>query len=554
MSPSNYARAVPLAPSGVTKMSAWDRASHAIPVLFGSVIGANVLTMSIMNFFEAPTKIVSIVYLACLGFTSFLMLRCKVEFPCLSKAEHLFCFGFGLILFLPRVPYLLEHLLGYALIPIGDDGFHIPNLASIIHTPQFPPKSTYDNREYLAYYYAAWIPGAAFYYTGLISTVKQALALLKLLYCFFIAYFPVYASKVLFSNSKLRVTFLILCFLYGGFDFVYWVSSLNFVPSHSEWWAADFGIEVQFSNFFTLALWTPQHLLSGLSILYAMFVLSKSDRAVTYALAGLFFLSGLFSSPFATFGTLPLLLWFFIRFRKLRAALLSGLVFLIVSLPLWWILVGNERVGLSLFGALIANIWIEHKRAAFAVFLLVIALELWPLIIGAALAVKDRRELRWPFFLSVLYLLSTFFLFFSENYSMRGSIVPIFTLIYLATPTALSWYEKFQPTPWRYVMVVYLLGGVLEYASFSKMAVESLEQSNTPFNAAALRSNSNSDELASMELTREAERRLLGWQVLEKGKPEPKANIDVAESRQMHPDNRYRLTLSRILTRHDTGL
>jgi hypothetical protein len=135
---------------------------------------------------------------------------------------------------------------------------------------------------------------------------------------------------------------------------------------------------------------------------------------------------------------------------------------------------------------------------------------------------------------------------------MRGSIIPIFTLTYLATPAALVWYEKFKEKPWRLAIFTYFLGGALEYASFSKMALESLEQSNTPFNVAALTSNSNSDTLVSAELTREAQQDAMGWHVLEKSKPEPKKELIIDESRQMHPDNRYRITLSRIRANHNT--
>src|SRR5581483_11026273 len=404
------------------KMDVWRRVSQFIPTMFGAVCGANILTMSAMNFFEVPTRFISVFYLAFLVLTTLLMLRCKLDYPLLSQREHLLCTTFALAFFLPRIPYLFESVIGYSLLPVGDDWFHIPDLASVIHTERFRPRSTYDSSQYLAYYYAAWIPGAAIYYTGLISTVKQALALTKLLYSFFIVYFPVYSSKVLFPEQKYRTAFLFLCFLYGGFDFFYWASSLDFVPRHSEWWAEDFGFEVQFSNFFTLSLWTPQHFLAGLSILFGLYVISVSESALAQALSGLFFLSGLFSSPFTTLGTIPLVIWYLVRFGKMRALTLSAVVFTAISMPLWWILLGNDHVGLIFFGALASN-WIEHKPTAFAVFVLVILLELGPLITAAAYTAKQNGWLRWPFVVSSSYILSTFFIFYHSNYSMRGSII-----------------------------------------------------------------------------------------------------------------------------------
>ena len=526
------------------------RAHHlnAIPIAFGSVIGANVLTMSIMNFFELPTSYISIIYLACLALTCVALLCCRLELPKLSRTEHLVCVGMALLLFLPRVPYLFENLLGYALSPLGDDDFHVPNLASIIHTPIFPPRSIYDSRQYLAYYYAAWIPGAAVYYTGLLTTVKQALALIKFAYCFFCVYFPFYAARVLFSDRNTRIAFLVVYFLYGGFDFIYWISSLDLTPRHSAWWLLDFGFDLQFSNFMVLALWTPQHILAGLSILFALYLILKHDGVLPQVLAGVFFLSGLFTSPFTTFGSIPLVLWLFLKHKKLRAAPLSALTFFVLSLPLWWIFLGNDRVGFQLFGALLSHEWVEHKRAAFVVFIAVLLLQLGPLIVTAAVRSKQQPDSRWPFFLCVSYLLSTFFAYYSENYAMRGSIIPIFTLIYLSAPIISDWYQKAPRIAWRIAATTYLLGGLLEYTSFIRWAVHSLEYSNNAFGVAVLRSNASPGDMESMDLARTAENYASGWEMLEKNKPFTR-DLGIEEALEMHADNRYRVTFSRVFGR-----
>jgi hypothetical protein len=436
--------------------------------------------------------------------------------------------------------------LGYALIPVGDDFFHIPDFASLIHSRQFPPKSTYDSTKYLGYYYAAWIPGAVLYHTGLVVTVKQALALLKLVYTLIIVYFPVYASRALFSERPHQISFVALCCLYGGFDFIYWLSGLNLVPVHSEWWAEDFGFILQFSSFVTLALWTPQHLLAGLAVLFGLYVVHSSDRKLASMISGLFFLSAVFSSPYTALGAVPLVSWYFVSSGKLRAALPAAAVFVIVSLPLWWVLIGNERLQFQLFGAL-ADEWQNNKRAAFAVFLLVVLLELWPLILGAGYYVMQTRRQIWPYALSVIYLLSTFFIFYHMNYSMRGSIIPIFTLTYLATPILYSVVRQ-RPYRWLQVLaVLYLLGGALEYASFCRTSVLGFRESLTAFNTNALRSNRDAQQFVPMELARAAADHFAGWQVLEKFKPFKKSPITDDEAHLMHSDNRFRLTLARLL-------
>ncbi|WP_129649567.1 hypothetical protein [Peristeroidobacter agariperforans] len=529
-------------------MGEWRSSVNFMPLLFGSVFGANVLTMSIMNFMEAHTAAAPTIYLIAIVAMALLMIASRIGFPVLNSREHFGCCALALIFFLPRMAYLFEGSIGYSLIPLGDDIYHVANLASIIHTETFPPRSTYDNSEYLAYYYAPWMPGAVLYHAGVASTVKQALAITKLLYCFFISYALVYAGKVLFENRRSRSAFIVVCLLYGGFDFLFWIANLNFVPEHSEWWASEFGFVLQYSNFVTLTMWTSQHFLAAICVLFCLYILRQSDGVAVYALVGVLLLSALFSSPFSVFGAIPLSLWYLIKFRRFSAIPVAALVFGVLSIPLWWIFLGNERVGVQPFGALAAPLLQNHKWLGFGAFVVILGLELGPLIAAAAFSVVRRNStMRWVFVGSLLYLLSTFFVFYSENYSMRGSIIPIFTLIYLGAPViGESW--RAGNLQWaRALFAAYLLGGVLEYASFSRSAIIEFQQSMTAFNAAALRSNTAPGTMASMKLARDAAEYPCGWGVLEKHKPVPKSPLIVDEARQMHPDNCYRVSISRVL-------
>jgi hypothetical protein len=108
-------------PIELSRSSYWDLLSRLVPLTFGSVVGANILTMSLMNFIESTTTSAPTIYLCFLVLTGAMMLLCRIPYPRLSKGEHLFCISIALLFFLPRFPYLIESLLGYALIPIGDD-------------------------------------------------------------------------------------------------------------------------------------------------------------------------------------------------------------------------------------------------------------------------------------------------------------------------------------------------------------------------------------------------------------------------------------------------
>jgi len=527
-------------------MDVISRARDILPIIFGSVLGANVLTMSVMNFFEIAARNIVLFYVVSLILLAIIFSICRVEYPTLTKREHLFSIAVAIVLFLIRIPYLFESLIGYSLIPLNDDPMHVPNLSSIIHTDRFPPRSMYDSSQFLGYYYAPWVPGAALYHAGLASTVKQALGLVKLLYSFFITYFAVYASKVLFSEPKHRVVFLVLCFLYGGFDFLYWVSQLNFVPSHSEWWALSLGFRLQFSNFVTLYMWPQNHLLGALAVLFGLYLLATSKKTLAHGLSGLIFLSGVFSSPYAAFGALPFIAWFILKRRKLQALPAAGLVFVLISLPLWWILIGNEHVKFRFFGALDES-WLNHKTLAFVVFLFIVCLEFWPLLTAAILFARRQKDLHWPLVLSILFLLSTFFFFYHENYSIKSSMIPVWTLSWLATPYISAIYSSPRRKWLWLIAAVYLPGTLLEYASSTKMAIDSFKASREPFYAAALQSNLSSDRIVSSKLTSEAAKHDAGWIVLEKHKPVAKSDITIDEARLLHPDNRLRLTYAKVM-------
>jgi hypothetical protein len=522
-----------------------------LQILFGAVVGANVLTMSGMNFWETPTKYLSVVYLTCMIAVSALMVRHVPDLPRLTKRQHGFCLLFGVALFLPRWPYLMEGFLGYAMNPLGDDIWHLQEMSSIVHTPVFPPRSTYDSSQYLSYYYAPWVLGAALYETGLLSTVKQALGITVLVYCLFFSYGVMYASRIAFSDARLRTVFLVVCVMYGGFDFFYWLSGLTILPSHSEWWAAEFGISVQYSNFFTLSLWVQQHTLSALVIAYTLHITSRFECLATRVLAGMFFLSALFSSIFVSIGATPLVIWYFTVHKLTRKALTTALTFLVFSMPLWWIFLGKPKgIGFGFFEEL-DPFWMSHRRAAFLVFLFIISLELMPLLATSFVSVIRERLISRAilFGLSTLFLISTFFISFrvGANYPMRGSIIPIFTLAYLATPVISEWFRNVRSAPLRVLTTAYLLGGILEYAQFWRMSLIELAESKTELNADILHFNEDSQRISAADVAIRAESAGYSWYLIERQRPARQRQHMIEDDiATMGSDNPYRITVSKM--------
>src|SRR5687768_13301075 len=324
--------------------------SSVVPLMIGAVLGANVLTMSLANFFEVRTTAIVFIYAASLAVCAWLFVRSGVAFPSLSRREHLLCVAVGLVLFLPRAPYLLEGALGYAVnAACPDDWSHIQELASMVYSDRYPVRTTFDREKLLGFYYAAWMPGAAMFSAtsaaGLVSTVKLSLGLTVLFYSVCFAYAIAYMAKILFAERRLQATCVVAVLLYGGFDFLWWLARDFPGPTtRAEWWTMEFGFFLQFSNFITLAQWVPHHLVAAVAIALALFVMHGSTHMAAWLFAGLLFLSAVFSSAFVALGAVPLVAWFFARHSSVKALATMTTVFVVFSVPLGWFYLGKEEV------------------------------------------------------------------------------------------------------------------------------------------------------------------------------------------------------------------
>jgi hypothetical protein len=229
---------------------------------------------------------------------------------------------------------------------------------------------------------------------------------------------------------------------------------------------------LQYSNFATLSLWVPHHLLAAVAIGFGFFCAQQQRRVPGAAILGAGLASALFSSVFVTLGALPVLAVLSMRLRfapKLLAQ--AAIVAALLSLPLLWMYLGHDGAG---FGFLAADSEFLRNNLAigFLVFLLVIGLEFLPIICASWLAWRKGRLDSALALAAAGFILSTFAVSFggANNYAMRGSIVPIFAMLYLAAPGLSRLLERGR-APLKLLVLPFFLGALWEYGRFTADAL-----------------------------------------------------------------------------------
>jgi len=530
-----------------------------VPWLFFSIVGANILSMSVMSFFETEVSLLPVVYLLCLFMSFFLVKRSKIDFPVITRKHHWMALAFGFFLTLPRLPYLLEPILGYSVgAACWDDWWHIQEFASIIYSGNFPPKETFTNNKFLSFYYSSLMLGSALFSSSLFVTVKQAIFISYLVYNVLFSYMVFYAANIIYvGSSRQRNFFILLVVFYGGFDFFYGITffiyeliaSGEIVFKHAEWWAHAFGLHVQFPSFFTLALWVPHHLMSAAALFFGIYCLLKNQVSLTSAvIAGISFAFALFSSVFVTIGALPVVLYFMFSYRVARAnVMLCAATGGIVSVPVIWMYLGRGGDGFVMFVSGIA-VFERYRILGFMVFLLIMLLEFLPIVYGIVSRYSRGLGGSGLFFAAFAVMLSTFFVSYhgTGNYAMRASIVPMLVMVYLAVPAVVGALELSQS---KFIAVLalspFLLGGIWEYFSFSQSALSSARKVSD-FQKNAYLSNSAKYNYVEGAVEKEAYNHEFGWYMLENRKTIPKRDIAHQDKELMCSDNRFRITYDKI--------
>lgn len=537
-------------------MPAMHPKSAWLPTLFFGVVAANTVSLSVLEFFEADTRLLSVVFPVVFAIAVWQFRVAGVSFPPLSRRTHGWVAVLAVVLSLPRLAYLLEPWLGYSVdAACWDDWWHVQEFAAIIYSPHFPPQSTFQHGSYFSFYFAPWMLGSALFQLLHLATIKQAVYLTSLLYNFAFGYAMVYASKLAFPQEPRRSRlFLGVLLLYGGFDIasgIFKVLRGNALGNLSaEWWAEALGFRVQYSSPISLVLWVPHHLVGALAVLFGYYCLKTLPAWRGAVAAGICFGFAGFSSVFATIGAIPVIAYLILRNKvPWKWVAVAGGGSLLLALPVLWMYLGRNREGFILFGAL-HEFWQPHKLVAFGAFLLIIGAEFFPVLLGAALSFRCRTFDRGLFLIGTSYLLSTFFIAFAgvNNFAMRGSIVPAFALSYLAIPgleRILDWKPKKMIGWVRYALVIFFLGGLWEYMDFSVVAMRSTWQTSK-LREATLASNRLHGQPPSEELLAAADRTEFGWYALENMKPADKPKLHWGDIETINQDNRYRITFRRL--------
>lgn len=521
-------------------------------LFFGSI-----LAMSAMNALQAPTTYLPMAFLAGAIAGAILFRAAAISVPTLSPRDHAIVWAVTLVLGLPRLPYLFEPLLGVAVNAVcWDDWFRIQQLSSLAYSPDYPARSSFDPDMFLGFYYAPWLMGAAGRVAGLAATLKPLIALNHLILILSACYVAVAAARVLFTDTTRRRVFLVLLFLFGGFDgfpgilhglLSLFTGDLNPLLA-SEWWPTGFFLQLHYPDFTSLALWTPHHLSAAAALVMALHIYTRAPGTARAVLAGGLGTYALFSSAFVCLGATPFVITLMFRHGIRPGQFLTALATLTaLSLPLLWIYLNRESaIGFALFGALIGPL-ADLRALGLAVFVIVLGLEflpLWILILAPDARARRRAADRWLLGLAVLFLMSTFVIAFggtSNNYAGRGSIFSILVLIYLAAQsTDGPLLQQFRLPTLRLVTVLYLCGSGLAWLAFSAEAARQVADSFTPFHRAALLSNRAAPDPVDPETLEQAGGTPYGWYLLESPKPVPKPDLDLADRELLNPGPSWR--------------
>lgn len=539
----------------VTPAASADRRQpvRLVPLVLFAMVGGSIGTMSVGNALELSTASVPLVFLVTSLLAASLFVLARVPLPALSRGEHGAAIGLASLLALPRVPYLFEPLVGAAFdAACWDDWWHVQELASIVHSPSFPLRSTFVPDALFSFYYAAWMPGAAAFLASVLVTAKQALFVDTLLLQVMATYAVVYGGHVLFATdvSRRRVyMFAVVCF--GGFDAVYgvvtmaanWLRGVSHAIPHAEWWPTAVGFELQHSNFFTLALWVPHHLAAAVAVGFVLMLLSGPLTPSRGAAAGIAFAYAAFASAFVWLGALPFVAWVVLRRRPALAGLaVCGAVSAGLALPLAWMYLRGDAPGIEWFGV-VQDYWYERGFWwSLPAFVGVLAVEFFPVLVALWVGHQTQVERRVPLLLAAAFLLSTYVVAYhgANNYATRGAAVPILVLIYLAVP-GLSTLASART--WRtWVLVPFFLGGLWELASFSNAARHAYMHL-TPFHHAVLESNLRHGQVPSADLQDAAEGVPEGWYLIENHREAAKPHLRESDQELYTRDERLRFSL-----------
>jgi hypothetical protein len=379
----------------------------------------------------------------------------------------------------------------------SDDYARVLEILAMTANEGYPLKSPTNNNYPFSFYYASLYPYAILKLLFNSLTIKSIIGWVSIFYYTLLLFSILEIAKgVLRSRIKIRF-FLFFVTLFGGLDWamsenvlrrfenfvapgnIFSMSRLFSLSGHFEWWQQiSFNGNTQVSSFFTSLFWAPHHFISAYCALLAFFIMFYSwcswSKSFKYFSVMALLSASFYSSPFA-FLPVILFLTFHVKliFRKFINPL--ALFVIIISIPPLYIFLSklpSETFILSTFHLKLFTSMLANKIASFPIYVTLVPLiELagLPIFILFFWKILSKQEKVYTF-LAWIYFLSTYVIAYSgsNNYSMRGMLVPSFVFFFIAARHSQVIIEPLSRTLGKYfslsilALIIFLSIGTVE--------------------------------------------------------------------------------------------
>jgi len=452
---------------------------------------ADMATMLALNLLHLPAHLTPWIFLPAVAIF-FLLTPSSAQLsatPLFSTKEvrnlTLFALLFGLAMAAVRVGYLAEPFTHRLTFLVGDDPWHLQELNSLVNTPGYPAQSSFDPRHYLSFYYAPWMAAVAFYFAVPLHavTLKTALFAVNALYEVLL---PLALLDLALRAARTRLHLRWAIYLVALWSGLQSVAAVLRPLEHNSWWMLRYaGMQLQYSNFVTLMVWVIHHLCAAVALLLAHDLWQRRDaldsRGRTVVLCGFLLAFACYASAFVFLGAFAFVVMFAAEglFRRTQETLACTALSLLLTLPLLWIYLRKPlSVGFDFpfhnpgwrarpdVGPLPPIHLHFGYVTGIGIFILLVTVQFffvpWAVVRGWN---NFARSDRAPFVFAGVFILSTYFVGFTyaNNYCIRGSIVPVFILCWIAAAhlprpsrlivllLALATFGSVQELGWQYL-------------------------------------------------------------------------------------------------------
>ena len=421
-----------------------------------AIFCANFITMLVMNVFKLPASVQPWLYFPLVVVFWWTAARFISKTSRLTElipkreATWLICgvLVMGVLYASVRFQYPLEPVMHRLALGLEDDASHTQELNSLINSQHYPAQSSFTLTNYFSLYYAAWMLPVALYKAlpFAVPTFKIALFLTNAVYAIL---FPLALFYIVAESAQSRRQVYWALYLGGFWSGLDVLTNVKHPLVPYAFWPMRLGLHLSFANYAHSTILTNHHLSSGVALLLCAYLWNRYRGARCVVFVSLLLCYAFYGSVFVFLGGFPFLAYLWLRSLRNRTAetLMVCAFSSVLLFPLFWLLLRKP-------GGVAFEIPEQHPRiillphilgggqlhygfwSGFLLFLLVISLQFayftYVLIFKRKTLSRDEAVLAG---LALLYLISTYFLGFSHanNYCMRGLIVPVFVLCWIAS-------------------------------------------------------------------------------------------------------------------------